>query len=98
MPVNHDAAPAIAGVPFGHQILIVRTELFGVGGTGGRDVTPDRRLADLEGAVDDGGDRRAQRILLHEAPLHIAQFLEVYARLLTRHPFQTDIGAEAKEA
>jgi hypothetical protein len=74
MPVDHDAAPAIASVPFGHQVLIIRPELFRVGGTGGGDITPDRRLANLKGAVDDGGDRRTQRILLHEAPFHVAQF------------------------
>jgi hypothetical protein len=35
VPIDPDAAPALAGVPFGHRVLIIRTELFRVGGTGG---------------------------------------------------------------
>lgn len=38
MPVDHDAAPAVAGVPSGHQVLIIGPELFGIGGPGGRGV------------------------------------------------------------
>jgi hypothetical protein len=72
VPVDHDAAPAIARVPFGHQILIVSAELLGIGRTGGGGVAPDRRITNLEGAIDDFADGSAQCLLLHEAAFDVA--------------------------
>ena len=72
MPVDHDAAPAIARVPLGHQVLVVGTELLGVGRAGGGGVTLNSRVANAEDAVDNFGDGCAQCILLHETAFDVA--------------------------
>ena len=96
MPINHDAATAIARMPFRHQVLVVGAELFGVGGTGRGGLAPDGGLADGERAIDDFGDGRAQRFLVHVAALDVAQLVDSDARLLAGDAFQSHIGADAE--
>ena len=41
VPVDHDAAPAVAGVPLGHQVLVEGAEVLAVRRAGGRALAPD---------------------------------------------------------
>ena len=60
MPVDHDAAAAVADVPLRHQVLVPGAELLGVGGTCRRALAPDAGVAGTQGGVDDLRDRLAQ--------------------------------------
>jgi len=51
MPVDHDAGPAVTGVPFRHQILIPGAELLRVRGAGRGAFSPELRLANLENGI-----------------------------------------------
>src|SRR4051795_6800473 len=43
VPVDHHPAPAVAGVPLGHQVLVEGAEVLAVRSAGGRALTADRR-------------------------------------------------------
>ena len=58
MPVDHDTPPAIARVPFGHQVTIPSSELGGISGTGRPRRAPDLWVTDCQGRI---GNLRASR-------------------------------------
>ena len=51
MPVDHDAAAAVADVPLRRQVLVPGAEVLGIGRAGRRPVAPDRRVAGVQRAV-----------------------------------------------
>src|SRR5690625_3994632 len=53
-PIHQHAAAAVAGVPFGEDVAVIGGEVGGVGGHGGRALTPDGLLTCGEGGVGDG--------------------------------------------
>jgi len=53
VPVDEHAAAAVAGVPFGEDVLIERPEVGGVAGHGGRPGAPHGVRAGGEGGVGD---------------------------------------------
>src|SRR5512135_2509364 len=53
VPVDHDAAAAIAHVPLRCQVLIPRTEMFGIGRASRRSFAPDRRITGTQRTIID---------------------------------------------
>ena len=62
VPVDHDAATAVAGVPLGHQVLIPGSELLGVGSAGRGAFAPDRSGPLRQGGIDDLPDGGAKLV------------------------------------
>lgn len=62
VPVDHDAPPTVADMPLRGEVLIPRAVVFGVGRTGSRATAPNGRIAGMQGAIGDGGDRTAHSV------------------------------------
>ena len=97
VPVDLHPVRVIAGMPLRHEILVPRTEDFGIGGTGGRAFPPDLGRLGGERGVDYPSDRLTQRIFLDKTAAHIKQMRVTDPPRGGDHPFQTGIGAEAIE-
>jgi hypothetical protein len=57
VPVDEYTGPTIAGMPFGHQILIPGGVFLGVGGAGSGAFTPDVRPSHAEDGIGHVGNR-----------------------------------------
>src|SRR5712692_2475904 len=97
MPIDHDPAPSIADMPFGHQVLIPGRELAGVGRTGGGAFSPDLRLAGLERVVEDFSNRQPQVISGEEAAAGVEQIPVRGVRGIYLHTLETGVGPQAVE-
>ncbi len=73
VPIDHDARPAIAYVPFGQQILVPGGELLGIRSARRRCLSPDVRQAGLQDRIDNGTDGRTQVLLGDVAATNVAQ-------------------------
>jgi len=62
MPINHDAAAAIAHVPLRGEILIPGAVVLGIGGTRRCGRTPNGGISGLQCAVGHNRDRTAQGV------------------------------------
>ena len=71
VPVDHHARPAVADVPFGHQVLIPGAELLRVRGAGRGGFAPD--VPCLEDGVGHLGDGVRRCSLVDEASAHVEQ-------------------------
>ena len=93
VPVDHDAASAIADVPLGHQVLVPGAELFAVGGTGRGALAPDVAQGRGERGVDDPADGLAQSGFLDETPTYIGQIGVADRLVALGHALQAGVGA-----
>ena len=98
MPVDHDAAPAIADVPLCRQVLVPGAEVLGIGCAGRRSVAPDRRIAGMQRAVGDDGDGLPQRVDRDVSAPDIGEILGGRARLEPGHALQPGIRSEPVQA
>src|SRR5208282_4041840 len=62
MPIDHDAAPAVAHVPLRRQVLIPGAEVLGIRCARRRSVAPDCWIAGAQGAVRDDCDSLAHGV------------------------------------
>src|SRR5208282_5021118 len=76
MPIDHDAAPAVAHVPLRRQVLIPGADVLGIRCARRRSVAPDCWIAGAQGAVRDDCDslpvtsrRRASSLVARTASL-----------------------------
>ena len=60
VPVNHDAAAAVADVPLGREILVPSPEMLRIRRAGRCSVAPDGGIAGVQRAIGDDGDGLAQ--------------------------------------
>src|SRR5208283_1020570 len=97
MPVNHDAAAAIAAMVFSKQILVPGPELFGVRCTGSRSLAPDLGQPRGERCVHHPGCGLAQSLCGNESAPDVEKVLVVVCRP-GLHTFYTCVGAKAEEA
>lgn len=77
VPVNHDAATFVANVPLGSPVLIPCTEVLGVGRARCSVMTPNGRIASVQGSMGHSCDRMTQRIGAHvlDITLYLARSL-----------------------
>ncbi len=62
-------------VPFGHQVLIPRPKLLGVGGAGGGPFAPDVGEPRLKDRIGDISNRLLQCLLMQVAPVDVDEVL-----------------------
>jgi hypothetical protein len=62
VPVDHDAAAAVANMPFGYQVLVEGAEVLAVRGACRRAFAPDPRMARRKRCVDHPPGRIAQGV------------------------------------
>ena len=62
MPVDHDAAPAVAHMPLRGQVLVPGAEVLGIRCTRRRAIAPDCRVPSMQRAVCDDRDSLAQGV------------------------------------
>jgi hypothetical protein len=98
MPVDHDAAPAIAGMPLGHQVAIPSPELRGIRCAGRSSVTPDRCIANCKRGIGNPSASFPQSSRVNEAAVYMKKFFIAGIGGGTGHPLQPGIGAETIEA
>lgn len=98
MPVDHDAAPAVAHMPLCRQVLVPGAEVLGIRCARRRSVAPDGRIANPQRAVCDDGDGLAQGIDRDIPAPDIGEILGGRAGLETRHALKSGVRAEAVQA
>lgn len=98
VPVDHDAAPTIAGVPLGGQVLVEGAEVFGIGGAAGGPLAPDRRVTGAQGPIGHDGDGPAERFDGDVAAPDVGQILVGHSDMAPSHALQTGIGAQPVQA
>ena len=81
MPIDHDAAATIVGVPFSHEVLVPGAELLRVRGAGRGSFAPDVNQPFAEDGVDDFADRGAELVFGDVTAADIEQVLIVGAGL-----------------
>jgi hypothetical protein len=99
MPVDHDPAPAVADVPLRGKVLIPGAEVFGVGGTSGCSIAPDRWVAGVQRAVGHGCNRVPEPVGRDIAAARVGQ-IPIARPAVARgvHAFQAGVGAEPVQA
>src|SRR3954447_4963510 len=75
VPVDHDAAPAVASVPLGHEVLVEGAKVLAVRCAGRSALAPDLGLARSERRVDHVPGRIAQRVGIDVTPARVQQLL-----------------------
>ena len=98
VPVDHDAAPAVAHMPLGGEILVPGAVVLRIGGASGGARSPNSGISGLKRAVGNGRDGSAQRIDADIAAPDIRQILRRHTRFQARHALQPGIGAEPVQA
>lgn len=91
MPIDHDAATAIAGVPFGHEVLVPGSELLRVRGAGRRSIAPDVDLPFAKDGVDDLSGRGAELVFGDVTTAYIEEVLIVGAGLARAHALDAGV-------
>ena len=98
MPVDHHTSPAIARVPFGHQIAIPSSELCGISGTGRARRAPDLRVANCQGRI---GNLRTCRLEGSRVNIASPDMQEIVIADIGRtgsHAFQARVGSKPVKA
>src|SRR5216684_2178582 len=95
MPVDHDPAASVAGMPLGHEVLVPRAELLGIRGTGRGRLPPNVRQATAENRVDHLRDGIAQQFLADEPAPYIEQVAVAFTPRPAADPLQAGIGSDA---
>ena len=98
VPVDHDAAAAVADMPLRRQVLVPGAEVLGIGRAGGCSVAPDRRVAGVQRAVGHDGDRPPQRLDAEIAPPHVGEVLVGHPGSEPRHALQAGVGSDPVQA
>ncbi len=98
VPVDHDAAAAVADVPLRREVLVPGSEVLGVGRAGRRPIAPDGRVAGVQRAVGHDGDRPPQRVDAEVAPPHVGEVLVGHPGLQGRHAPQAGVGPDPVQA
>ena len=98
MPVNHDAAPSIADVPLGREVLVPGSEVLGISRASRRSVAPDTRIAGMQCAVGDDGDSLPQRIGGDVSPSDVSEVFRGRAGLEAGHALKTGVRSKAIQA
>src|SRR6266702_462089 len=91
MPVNEHAWPVIARVPFGQEVLVERTEFFGIGGTGSCGLAPDVRQSRLEGGIGHFANGGSQVLWRHEPLLGVDQLPVTDSMVTSTDALETNI-------
>src|SRR3954451_17926327 len=86
VPVDHHPAPAVAGVPLGHQVPVEGAEELAVRSAGGRALTPDPGVTRGERVVDHTPGRIAKRVGADVTAANVEQL------------FVAEVVASAREA
>jgi hypothetical protein len=98
VPVDHHAAPAVADVPFGHQVAVPGAELGRVRRAGSADLAPDCRIARAERGGGHRSRRAAQCGCVDVAPARVKQLVVARVQRTGGDALEPGIGAEAVEA
>ena len=94
MPIDHDAAAAVACVPFGQQVLIPGPELLRVRSARCRSFSPYLRRSRPHGGIHDFSDGGAELILIDVAAANVEQVLIVGALLSGAHALDASIRSQ----
>ncbi len=85
-------------MPFREEVLIERTEFFGVGCTGSRGLTPDVRESRLERRIGHFANGGSQVFWCHKPLLSIHQLPVANPMVASTHAFESNIGSQPVEA
>src|SRR3954447_13707934 len=95
VPVDHHTAPAIAGVPLSHQVLVEGTEALTVRSAGGRALTPGPRVTRGERRVDHTPGRLAQGVGVDITASRVQQLFVAEAVPADGEALQPSIGTQS---
>ena len=98
MPVDHDAAAAIAHVPLRRQVLVPGAKVLGIRCAGRRSVAPDCRISGMQRAVGDDGNGLPQRVDRDISAPDIGKILGGCARLEPGHALKPGVRSEPVQA
>jgi hypothetical protein len=93
--VDHDAAAAIAHMPFREQVLIPCPELLGIGCARRGSFAPDLRLAAAEDRVADTRNGCSQLLFCDVAPPDVLQVGVAVPASAAAHPLEACVGSES---
>src|SRR4029450_8211170 len=93
MPVDHHPSATIADVPFGHEILIPRAELFGIRGPPRCPPAPNLWASDRKGGIGDVADGFTQRVFVKISPSNVEEVMIVQKQVTSDDAFETGGGA-----
>src|SRR3954462_15920597 len=94
VPVDHHPAPAIAGVPLGHQVLVEGAEVLAVRRAGSRALTSDPGGTRGERRVDHTPGRIAQGVGVEITASREQEFLVAEAVPADGEALQPSIGTQ----
>ena len=97
MPVDHDAAAAIARMPLRGEVLIPCPEVLGIRRACGRPFAPNGRVSRAQRAVGHDTDCLPQAFGTDVAFSDIGQVLVRDAGLATRHALKTGVCSKAMQ-
>src|SRR3954466_3288863 len=95
VPVDHHPAPAVAGVPLGHQVLVEGAEVLAVRSAGSHALTPDPGVTRGERRVDHTPGRIAQGVGVDITASRVQQLFVAEAVPADGEALQPSIGTQS---